>query len=305
MDLSEPGGKRIAYEIEQRRVGSDRRRAYLADLGLVGITVIWGSTFVVIKGALSGTGPFEFVALRFVIAFVALAAIFHHRLRRLERGQLWAGLIIGLFLFAGYALQTAGLQFTTASTSAFITGLCVVMVPIVAYVALGQRVGRGVVLAVMLAPIGLWLLTEGQHTSFGIGELLTLGCAGAFAAHITSISAYAARYDAIGLAIVQVGVVAALATIVTLVVEPPIAIPSEAALSGAFYTGLLGSALVLGVQTRIQQYTTATHAALVFSLEPVFAAIFAFAFAHETLGTAGLIGAAILVGATVIAEVKR
>ncbi len=305
MDLSEPRTEGIAYEIERGRAGSDKRRAYLADAGLVGITVIWGSTFVVIKDALSGTGPFEFVALRFAIAFAALAAIFHRRIRRSGRGELRAGLIIGLFLFAGYALQTAGLQFTTASTSAFVTGLCVVMVPIVAFVALGQRVGRGVVVAVLLAPLGLWLLTAGQRTSFGIGEVLTLGCAAAFAAHITLISAYASRYDAIGLAIIQVGVVAVLATVATLVFERPLAIPSEAVLGGVIYTGLLGSALVLGVQTRIQQYTTATHAALVFSLEPVFAAIFAYVFAHETLDAAGIVGAAILLGATVIAEVKR
>ena len=305
VDISERDTQLIAATADRSAAPDRLRRAYLADAGLVGITVIWGSTFVVIKDALGGVGPFEFVALRFAVAFVALAVVFHRRLARLGPVGLRAGLIIGLFLFAGYALQTAGLQLTTASMSAFITGLCVVMVPIVAFLALRQRIGRGAIVAVLLAPIGLWLLTNGQQASFGTGELLTLACAVAFAAHITSISAYAARYDAIGLAIVQVGVVAALATGATLAFERPLIVPGQAVWFSVLYTGLLGSALVLGVQTRIQQYTTATHAALVFSLEPVFAALFAYLVAHETLGGTGLIGAAILVGAMVIAEVRR
>lgn len=305
MDISESKPRLITAAAEPAAAPDRKRRAYLADAGLVGITVIWGSTFVVIKDALGGVGPFEFVALRFAIAFVALAVIFHRRLMRLGPAGVRAGLIIGLFLFAGYALQTAGLRLTTASMSAFITGLCVVMVPIVAFLALRQRIGGGAIVAVLLAPIGLWLLTNGQQTSFGAGELLTLACAAAFAAHITSISAYAACYDAIGLAIIQVGVVAVLATAATLGFERPLILPDQAVWFSVLYTGLLGSALVLGVQTRIQQYTTATHAALVFSLEPVFAALFAYFVAHETLHGTGLIGAALLVGAMVIAEIRR
>jgi drug/metabolite transporter (DMT)-like permease len=305
LEIPETGAERSTVVADRLLAPVAKRQAYFADAGLVGVTVVWGSTFVVIKGALAGTGPFEFVALRFAVAFLALAILFHKRIARLTAEDCRAGAIIGLFLFAGYAFQTAGLQYTTASTSAFITGLCVVFVPIIDFLVLGRRVGKGVVFAVVLAPIGLWLITQGQQAVFGSGDLLTLACALAFAAHIVSISVYATRFDPIALAIVQIGVVAALAMIVALAVERPLQAPESEVLVAVLYTGLLGSALVLGVQTKIQRYTTATHAALIFSLEPVFAAAFAYAFAGETLGVTGLLGAAVMLGAMVVAELKR
>jgi drug/metabolite transporter (DMT)-like permease len=284
---------------------STRRQAYLADAGLVGVTLIWGSTFIIIKNALGGVSPFEFVALRFGIAFFVLALLFPGRFGRLGPAERRAGFVIGIFLFAGYALQTAGLQFTTAAKAGFITGLSVLMVPLLAFAVLRQRSGSGVVLGIVLAPIGLWLLSFDGQASFGTGDLLVLGCAVAFAAHIISISAYAPRYDPLGLAIVQTGVCAALASLVAIVGERPLVLPAGAVLFGVLYTGLLGSALVLGVQTAIQRFTSPAHAALIFSLEPVFAALFAFLLAGETLGPRGLLGGALILTGTIVAELRR
>lgn len=290
----------------QRAVPAPARRAYLADLGLVGVTVIWGSTFVVVKNALDGIGPFEFVFFRFLIGFLTLLALFHGRLRSFGRTEWRAGGVIGVFLFLGYALQTTGLQFTTASQAGFITGLSVIMVPVIAFLTLRQGIGPGVAIGLALAPIGLWLLSfSGDASRFGLGDLLVLGCAVAFAAHIVSISAYAPRYDPVGLSIVQIGVVALLAGLCALLFERPLVVPPAAAASGAAYTGLLATAVVLGIQNSVQRYTTPVHTALIFSLEPVFAALFAFLVDGEVLGPRGILGGAIILVGMIVAEIRR
>src|SRR5947209_6089491 len=171
----------------------------------MGVTLVWGSTFVIVKGALGGASPFEFVALRFGIAFVALAVVFNAKIRRISSNELRAGLLIGVFLFLGYGFQTLGLQFTTAARAGFVTGLSVLVVPLFAYLALGNRAGRGVIAGIVLAALGMYLLSFDGPFAVGLGDLLVFCCALAFAAHIVSISAYAPRYDPIGLAIVQTG----------------------------------------------------------------------------------------------------
>lgn len=291
--------------MEAHRRATADRRAYLADLGLVGVTVIWGSTFIIVKDALGGIGPFEFVFLRFAIGFLALLALFHRRLRAFGPAEWRAGVVIGLFLFLGYAFQTVGLQLTTASKAGFITGLSVLIVPLLALIFLRHGISLGVLVGLALAPIGLWLLSFDGQASFGTGDLLVLACAVAFAAHITSISAYAPKYDPLGLSIVQVGVVALLAGLAAALVERPLVVPAPAAMFGAAYTGLLATAVVLGVQNSIQRFTTPTHTALIFSLEPVFAAFFAYLVAGETLGPRGLLGGALILAGMVVAELRR
>lgn len=281
------------------------RRAYLADAALIGVTLVWGSTFVVVKGALGGSSPFEFVALRFAIGFITLAAVFPRRLFRLSGSELRAGALIGFFLFLGYTFQTVGLQFTTAARAGFITGLSVLVVPLFAYLVLHHRIGVGVVVGIGLAAIGMYLLSFDGPIAISLGGLLVFCSAIAFAAHIVSISAYAPRFDPISLAIVQAGFVAALAGVVTLAVERPIVLPSSTAWVGALYTGIVGVAAVLAVQTSVQRFTTPAHAALIFSLEPVFAALFAYVLAGEVFGPLGWVGAALILCGMLIAELKR
>ena len=293
--------------IRRRAIGGKATAVspYGADAALVAVTLVWGSTFIVVKDGLAGVGPFEFIALRFGIACLALTLGFRGRLRSLD-GPAWrAGLVIGGFLFLGYAFQTTGLLYTTASRAGFITGLSVLIVPIFARAVLGQRVGRGVLIGVGFSTVGLWFLSADGSFTFGFGDLLVLGCAVAFAAHIVSISAYAPRHDPIGLAIVQTGVVAILATAIAVGLERHFAMPAGISLFAALYTGLLGSAAVLGIQTSVQRFTSASHAALIFSLEPVFAAIFAFLIAGERLGPVGLLGGALILAGMVAAELWR
>jgi drug/metabolite transporter (DMT)-like permease len=282
------------------------RRAYLADAGLVGVTLVWGSTFVVVKDALTDVGPFEFVAMRFGIAFLTLLLLGYRRLKGLGRRGLRDGLVIGIFLLLGYALQTTGLQFTTASKAGFITGLSILIVPVLAFAILRHRIGPGVIVGVALACTGMYLLSFTSSASFSLGDLLVLGCAVAFAAHIISISAFAPRYDPIALSIVQTGFVAVLATAISAFAErQPLPPASSVAWAPALYTGIVGTAAVLGVQTTIQRFTTPSHAALIFSLEPVFAALFAWALVGETLSASGLVGGGLILAGMVVAELRR
>jgi drug/metabolite transporter (DMT)-like permease len=273
---------------------------------LVGVTLVWGSTFVVVKDALTDVGPFEFVAMRFGIAFLTLLLVGRGRLRGLGRLGLRAGLVIGIFLLLGYALQTTGLQFTTASKAGFITGLSILIVPVLAFAILRHQIGPGIIAGVALACAGMYLLSFTGGASFTLGDVLVLGCAVAFAAHIVSISAFAPRYDPIALSIVQTGFVAIIAAAISAVAErQPLPPAASVAWAPALYTGIVGTAAVLGVQTTIQRFTTPSHAAIIFSLEPVFAALFAWMLVGETLGTNGLIGGGLILTGMVVAELKR
>jgi drug/metabolite transporter (DMT)-like permease len=281
------------------------RRAYLADGALAVVTLIWGSTFVVVKDALLGIGPFTFLALRFGVAFVVLVVLFHRQARRLGPDGLRAGVLIGVLLALGYAFQTVGLRWTSASRAGFITGLSVVIVPLLAFLVLKQRRERLVLLGVGLATLGLWLLSADSASSLGVGDLLVFGCALAFAGHIVAIGAFAAKHEPLGLAVVQVGVVAVIASGAAVFFEAPVRLPPNSAVTAALYTGVLATAAAYAIQNSAQRFASPTHTALIFTLEPAFAAAIAWVVAGETLGLAGLAGGVLILSGMVIAEVRR
>ena len=271
-----------------------------ADLALVGITLIWGATFVIVKSALADVSTLLFLALRFLLAGAAL--VIAARGVRVTGGLVAASLQVGAALFAGYVLQTAGLRFTTPSKSAFITGFSVVLVPLFAAVAFRRFVGWGPVAGVGAATAGLYLLTLPAGAS-GInrGDLLTLGCAAAFALHILLIGRYSGRIPASGLAAGQVLVAAALSG-ASLPWGPLFLRPSRALLLAIVITALLATALAFLVQTWAQQYTTPTHTALIFTMEPVFALLTSWLVMGETFSGRAWGGAALILAGILMAE---
>lgn len=276
-----------------------------ADLWLMLVALIWGGTFVVVKNELAYVGPLAFVALRFAFALLAMALLARRTLARMGRRPLAAGSLIGVFLFGGYALQTLGLAHTTASKAGFITGLSVVLAPLFALFLLGQRPPPLALLGVALATGGLALLTVTESLSLAIGDLLVLGCAASFALHIVAISGFAPKMDTLALTTVQIGVVAIAAAVSAAMLEPlPPSLGARTVVVAALM-GLIATAFTLTVQNRVQQFTTATHTALVFSLEPVFAALFAFLLAGERLEGRQLLGCALILAGMVVAEVRR
>ncbi|HEC22041.1 MAG TPA: DMT family transporter [Chloroflexi bacterium] len=274
-----------------------------ADLILGVITLIWGATFVMVKNALGSVGPLTFVAWRFVAASLVLLAIFRRRMRTITRAEALAGAVIGVWLWLGYTLQTVGLQFTTTGETAFITGLNVVLVPLLAALLLRRTPTTAAVVGSLVATVGLGLLVLDESLRLQSGDLWVLGGMLGFTLHIVSISHFAIRFDTARLAVMQVGTVAGLALLAAFALETPtLALPAPT--WGAIgFTGVVATALVFSLQTHAQRFTTPAHTALIFSLEPVFGAFFGWWWAGELLGVKELAGCGLILTGILLSEV--
>ena len=183
------------------------RKQFSADLSLLAVVIVWGYTFVAIKNALAGIMPFNFIALRFIIAFSILLLVFRKRLNGLNRYIVLRGGIVGIFLFFAYAFQTVGLKYTTASNAGFITGFSVVLVPVFSAIILKARPSVESTAGVICAIAGLFLLSYNKGYTINKGDILVFFCALAVAFHILTVGYYTKRTDSILLTIVQIGVV--------------------------------------------------------------------------------------------------
>ncbi len=286
----------------------------LAHLLLLAVVLVWGATFVLVKDALQDVSPLLFNLLRMSLAFLALTALNYRQLYRVSRQAVVAGVVAGLLLAIGYQFQTAGLARTTAVKSAFITGLVVVFVPILTILpALRSpaipRPRWTAAAGALLAFFGLFLLTTPAGTTYenlfngiGPGDLLTLACAFAFAAHLLALAHFAPRIPIRQLATLQIGV-AALVMAVTLPLEgrPHLQITSRLVIALAV-TSLLATAAAFTIQSWAQQHLPPTHTAILLTLEPVFAAITSFLVLHERVGRRTLGGAGLILGGIAVIE---
>ena len=284
------------------RVRAGRRLA--ADLALLLVTAIWGSTFVLVKDAVAQYPVLPFLALRFAVAAVALAPAAWQARRHLRRSDLPAGLAAGALLFAGYAFQTFGLQETSASKAGFITGLSVVLVPLFVALLWRRLPTRRALLGTGLATVGLALLSLNADRSIQPGDLLVLACAFSFAGHITALGALAPGRDPRILTLAQVTTVALLSAAASLLTGglPPV---PAAAWGAALFTGLAATALAFFIQTAAQRFTTPGHTALIFTAEPVFAALFGVCVAGERLAARGWLGSAAILAGVVLGALAQ
>jgi len=275
------------------------------------VTVVWGATFVMVKEAVAAYPVFAFLALRFALAFLALLPLWFVVRRRQGkhdiqggRNRNWArGALIGIFLFASFAFQTAGLQYTTASRAGFITGLSVVLVPLFSAVVLRRLPNPWALLGVALATVGMLLLSwGGGGWHIGKGELLVLACAFSIAAHITAVGAFAPGGDVLSLTTVQIATVCVLSGLASAAFEHPASLPSLAVWGTAAFTGVFATSMAFGLQTAAQRFTTPTHTALIFAAEPVFAAAFGFLLAGERLGRREVLGCGLILLGMLTAE---
>jgi drug/metabolite transporter (DMT)-like permease len=281
-----------------------RSRQLGADALLFLVTIVWGGTFVMVKDAVSSYPVFPFLTLRFGMATAALLIIGGGRLRRLGWRGVRAGILIGLCLFAGYALQTIGLQYTSASKAGFITGLCVALVPILSALLLRRLPSPAAVIGVCLATVGLALLTLNHDLGMAMGDVIVLGCAVSFALHIVAVSAFAPTMDPLGLTIVQVATVAVLSAGISLLAPEPFPVPGPSGLFAAGFTGILATAAAFAIQTSMQRFTTPTHTALIFAGEPVFAAVFGVLLAGDAMTAAAITGGVLIVVGTLVSEIR-
>jgi drug/metabolite transporter (DMT)-like permease len=278
--------------------------AWRWQLALVAVTAVWGATFVVVRDAVARVPPSAFIAVRFLAAAALLAALRPHQALRRDRRLAAAGVLAGLALFAGYAFQTVGLQYTSASSAGFITGLAVVLTPLLGAVLLRQRPGRWPATGALLAAAGLALLTL-QRLEVRRGDLLVLCCAFAFAIHILLLGRYSPRHASYQLAVVQLATTGVLALAWAAAagdLRPPRSVQVWFALA---ITAVLASAGGFLVQTRAQRNVSPTRTAVIFTMEPVFAAVVAFWLAGERLAARGWLGAACILAGMLVAELGR
>jgi drug/metabolite transporter (DMT)-like permease len=269
---------------------------------LFAVTLAWGGSFLVVKDALQTFAPFTLIEARFAIATVALGLALRSEALALDRAQARIACGIGALLFAGFALQTVGLQHTTPARSGFVTATYVAMVPLLARFALGRALRRRVLAAVLAAVAGLYLLTNPGVGGANLGDGLTLLAALAFAAHMLALERWSLAMPAGALAFVQMAVVAAIALPLALALEPrprAIAAPAWAALA---YLGLICSAGGFLGQTWGQRHVSPVRTGLIFSLESLFAALLSVAVGAETLTPLQWLGGLLLVGGVTLGE---
>jgi drug/metabolite transporter (DMT)-like permease len=241
-------------------------------------------------------------------ASVALVAIFGKELKKVDKGALLGGSLLGVFLWAGYSFQTVGLKMTTPSKSAFITGMAVVLVPFIVAITGRRLPNRWTLLGVACAFSGLYLMTipktEGfSLTGINVGDLITLGCPISFALHIYTLGRLMQRYPFKVISVLQV-VVATLLMGITIPLETPHLAFTGQAVFAILFTGLICTAAAFSIQAWAQQFTPPTHTALIFVLEPVFAALTSYVLLGEHLGARGTVGAMLILGGILFSELK-
>ncbi|WP_205507778.1 DMT family transporter [Myxococcus vastator] len=278
-----------------------RSQRLRADGALALITSFWGITFVVVKDALGHGDPFSFLALRFLVGAVVLSALAGRQV--LTARNLRSGTMLGTFLFLGFSLQTVGLTTTTPSRSAFITGLCVLLVPLLSLVLYRKAPKFTSLLGVGLAAVGLYFFTQPDvGVGLSSGDVLSLGCAVAYACHILMTERHAPKQGVMGLVAVQLWTVALLSALCLPFVERRVAWhPSF--VGAVLVCGVFASALAISVQTWGQARTTAVRAALIYSLESVFAALYSVLLGYETLGPREWLGGALILSGVLMSEV--
>ena len=281
-----------------------------ADAALVVAAFFFGTTFIVVQDAVERIDPLPFLSVRFLIGAAVLGLVAHRRTaagaaqpatgRPGTPGELRDGALAGILLLAGYVLQTVGLQYTTAATSAFITYMLVVFVPLISYATTRRAPHPLTLIGVVLAVAGLVLLTDGADTGFGRGEVLTLGCAVAFAAHLVFLGDVAHRHDPVRLTTVQLATVGA-ACLVPAAVQGGFDFDGGT-LAAAAFTGVFATSVAFLAMVWAQRVVSPSRAAIILLLEPVFAALLS-ALVDEPLTAAAVAGGGLILIAVVLAEV--
>ncbi len=284
-------------------------RSGKAHLLLVLVTFAWGATFVQIKDALRDITPLLFNAVRMILAAACLVLIYRKHLH-FSRGVLGAGLLLGALLWVGYSFQTTGLMYTSPSKAAFLTGLAVILVPVYLALIWRRHINRWTTVGVVAAFVGLYLMTvpaargDGLFSGINRGDLLTLGCAVAFAFQIIFMGRAMRVHRFEQIATLQAMFAAALMVLSLPVLEHPHVTWSWRVIAAIVVTAVFCTAAAFTIQAWAQQFTPPTHTALIFMLEPVFAWATAYAVLGEKLGLRAGMGAFLIIGGILLSELK-
>jgi drug/metabolite transporter (DMT)-like permease len=267
---------------------------------LVGVTAVWGGTFLLVQNAVNRMPVMDFLAWRFLLAAAIMLAIRPKALGTLAPAGYWRGIALGFVLGLGYICQTFGLLWASAAVSGFITGMFVVLTPIMAWLILKRPTRPLTWLAVVIAAAGLALLSL-HGWAVGKGEILTLGCAIFFAIHIVGLGEWSGRHDVYALTFLQLGTVGFVSLLAAL--PGGLSLPPDRGVWGTIaLTAVLATALAFVIQTWAQSLVSATRAAVVMTMEPVFAGLFAVTFGGNQLETRTILGAICVLAAMFLVQ---
>jgi drug/metabolite transporter (DMT)-like permease len=282
------------------------REQFFAEFMLATVTLFWGATFPIVKDAITEMPVLAFLWVRFALAAGLLALLAGRSgFASLDRRGWRLGVLLGVLLFGSYAFQTFGLERTSSANAGFLTGLNVVWVPLLAGPLLKKTVAFGSKIGVGLALTGLVLLTGHTPWTINIGDFLVVICSLFVALHILGLDAFTRGYDGRALTFVQIATMAVLCGIGSLVFEP-VSWPQAwtgSLLSAVLITSVFATVYAFWAMTTFQNRTTPTRAALIYTLEPVFAAIFSVWLAGDRLSPIGWLGGALIVAGMIVAEV--
>ncbi|MGG1661537.1 DMT family transporter [Brevibacillus sp. NRS-1366] len=273
-----------------------------ADLAILMCTLFWGSSYLFMQMGLKDLETYNLIGVRFGIAFLFAAAFFHRRLLGTNRKTILHAFILGAILFGVFATVTSGVKTTTASQAGFLVSLTVIFVPILS-ILFRNKPQKRVFFGAGLAVIGIGLLTLSSELRISQGDLLCMAGALFYAMHIIVTGRWASQSDTIQLGIFQLGFTALFGIVCSFLFETPALPHSPESWLAVLSLSILCSAIGFVVQTVAQKYTTPAHTGVIFSLEPVFAALFAFLVTGETLTERGYIGAGLVLISVLIAEI--
>lgn len=276
-----------------------------ADLLLVMVTAFWGASYFLTDLCLETMPPLSLNAFRFLVAFAVLGAVYFRKFRRISRKTLLYSLLIGCSLVMVYTCYVYGLMHTSISNAGFICALPVIFTPLLELVIYRKLPNRRFALALVLCTVGLGLMTLNDSFRPALGDIICMGTAIFYAVDLllTDKAVRDPEVDPLQLGVCQLGVVGIIMLILTLTLEQPKLPQSPAAWGAALFLAIFCTGIAFVIQAVQQQYTTASHVGLIFTLEPLFSAIVAYFFAHEVLGLRGYIGAALMMFSLILMEV--
>lgn len=281
-----------------------KKKSLYADIALLMVAIVWGAGFVASKEALEVAKPLYILAIRFSLSFILMSIVLFKHLRKVTKEDLKVGLIIGTILFLAFATQTIGLQYTQASTQAFLTGTNVVMVPFLYWALTKKKPDIYAVSSAFLSLIGIALLTLQGGFNLNIGDILTLACAFFFACHIVVVGYFAQKKDPIILTILQFGVASVFSIVLAVFNEP---FPTSITFRGGFsliYLGLFSTLIAFLLQTMAQKHTSSSHTAIILCTESVFGSLLSVLILKETFTLAMIIGSVLVFTGIIISETK-
>lgn len=298
--------------------GQKKSVRFLGEGALLLMTILWGATFVIVKESLNDISMMLFIGLRFGLAGVILFFLLYFKKQKLDKGAISSGIFLGTLLFLGFITQTVGLKYTSATKSGFITGSLVVMVPLLQTIIEKRLPTKGAQVGTVLVFFGILLLSSGGSsidnflnelgTNFNFGDQMTLACAFFFALHVVYIDIITAKFNYLILLTTQIITVAVLSFITSLVfagfsVEPLHINLTSYLIFGLLYTAVCATLITLALQTKYQKVVSPTKAGIIYSFEPIFAAIFAFFLLSEKISNFSLIGSALIFLGLISSEV--